>query len=264
MYCPRLLLAAMVPAAAALAIGLMSSSAQSPPAAPAEAEVPTPYQPVAIKLAEPYGDTSFATFRQELADVAQRRIFANLERMVVTPGFFWERDFGAAYDAKRSAGENLAAAIGLEHNDGAGWQWLADIAAEAGATPMPSRPGVVCAPAPPLFDAFEFDRLLESTHSARRAWVFPRAGSAEMRVQRHERSAIAGTIGLHFVRLLGFEPRGDDADAARTAWTRVAMPDGKTGYVAPGKLAALDPAQLCYVKDALGRWRVAGFVGAGD
>lgn len=266
MHRPRLLPVAVFCAAATFAAGLAPSaaSAQAAPTAPAAADAAQPYRPVAVKLPEAQGEQSFTAFRKELADVARGRIFAELARIVVTPGFFWERDFGGDFDPKRSAAENLAAAIGLERNNGAGWRTLAGFAAEAGATAMLSRPGVICAPPRPAFDAFEFDRLVEFTHSARTDWGYARGGSAEVRAEPRDRSAIVEKIGLHFVRILGFEAKDDDADAARTAWARVATPSGKTGFVAPGKLASAYPPRLCYTKDAIGRWRIAGFVGAGD
>jgi hypothetical protein len=220
-----------------------------------------PYKLVAVKPPENYADASYAAFRKELAELAQRRIYAELTRIVVTGGFFWERDFAGAYDAKRSATENLAAAIGLERGSGGGWQWLADTAADGGASPMPSRPGVLCAPGQPQFEAFEFDWLLEVTRSAATDWGYPRTGGADVRAQAREKSAVVETIGSHFVRLLTVPSK--EAEPHRT-WARVATPAGRTGFVAPGVIAAAYPARLCYAKDTLGRWRIVGFVGAGD
>jgi hypothetical protein len=256
---PRRLVARSI-AIAALASGLAPSSlpAQTP------ADAPAPYPAVALKLPEEHADGSFAAFRKELADVARTRIFAELARIVVTPGFFWERDFEGAFDPKRSAAENFAAAIGLERNNGAGWRSLAHYAAEAGADRMPSRPGVICAPPQPIFDAYDFSRLLESTQTARADWGYARAGSAEVRAAARERSAVVAKIGLHFVRILAVESKDGGPEAARTAWARVATPAGKTGFVAPGTLAPAYPPRLCYAKDAVGRWRIAGFIGVRD
>jgi hypothetical protein len=250
-----------------LAVALVPSALQAqeaPAARPAAGGALQSYKLVAITLPAAYEDKSFAAFRKLLADVAQRRIFAELERSVGARGFFWERDFAGTYDARRSAAENLAAAIGLERGSGAGWQWLADLAADASASPMPSRPGVVCAPGRPQFDAFEFDWLLEVTHSARTDWGYPRTGDAEVRAQPQARGPIVDRVGSHFVRLLTAEGGNDGADATGAAWVRVATPAGRSGFVAPGRIAPAYPPRLCYAKDALGRWSIAGFVGAGE
>jgi hypothetical protein len=250
-----------------LAVVLVPSALQAqeaPATRPAPGVGLQPYKLVAITPPAAYEDESFAAFRKFLAEVAQRRIFAELERSVVARGFFWERDFAGTYDARRSAAENLAAAIRLERGSGAGWQWLADMVADASASPMPSRPGVVCAPGRPQFDAFEFDWLLEVTHSARTDWGYPRAGDAEVRAQPQARGQIVGKVGSHFVRLLAAEGGNDVADATGAAWVRVATPSGQSGFVAPGRIAPAYPPRLCYGKDALGRWSIAGFVGAGE
>ena len=71
--------------------------------------------------------------------------------------------------------------------------------------------------------------------------------------------AVVGTLGLHFVRVLG-----ERASAEHLDWMKVAAPSGKTGFVAGGMLMSLLAERLCYRKDVTGRWRIAGFVGGGD
>jgi hypothetical protein len=44
----------------------------------------------------------------------------------------------------------------------------------------------------------------------------------------------------------------------------VALPDGKTGYTAPGRLMSLTPDRLCYIKDLVVGWRIAGFIAGGN
>jgi hypothetical protein len=129
---------------------------------------------------------------------------------------------------------------------------------------MPSRPGVVCAPPLPEFDAYEFSKLIETTGSARSDWGYARSGGAQVRAAPRERSAVVAKVGLHFVRILAVEGKNDSPDAARSAWIRVATPAGKSGFVAPGALAPAFPPRLCYAKDVVGRWRIAGFIGTRD
>ncbi len=41
------------------------------------------------------------------------------------------------------------------------------------------------------------------------------------------------------------------------------MPDGKPGFVAPGSLMSLTAERLCYIKDLVGGWRIAGYIAGG-
>src|SRR5437899_3165497 len=76
-------------------------------------------------------------------------------------------------------------------------------------------------------------------------------------------AAKVGTLGLHFVRLLGFEGADSEVSPGRTQWARVALPDGKQGFVAPGSLMSLTAERLCYIKDLVAGWRIAGYVAGG-
>ncbi|MFN3566541.1 MAG: hypothetical protein ACK4V1_11235, partial [Burkholderiaceae bacterium] len=42
---------------------------------------------------------------------ARRRVYADLARLVVPQGFFWERDFARRNDGRRPGVDNLAAAV---------------------------------------------------------------------------------------------------------------------------------------------------------
>ena len=77
--------------------------------------------------------------------------------------------------------------------------------------------------------------------------------------------AAVGRLGAHFVRLLGVERAGaDEALPERNFWARVVLPSGRVGYVAPQSLLSVGSARLCYGKDTLGRWRIAGFIAGVD
>src|SRR5579872_646648 len=106
----------------AAAPALAQGSARTPPT--------TPFDIVKVKVPPPLADPSFVAFRQHLAVVAKGRVFDELARNVAARGFFWDRDFGNGFNPKRTGAENLAAAIRLEQGSGAGWQMLADFAAE--------------------------------------------------------------------------------------------------------------------------------------
>jgi hypothetical protein len=220
-----------------------------------------PYQAVAVRVPAGPGDPSFAAFRTDLAAVARTRLFATLARYVVPRGFFWERDFAKGFDPKKSSAENLAAAISLERGSGSGWQTLAAFAAEPGATEIPASPGVLCAPAQPVFDSEDFERLTGATRSNASEWGYPRAPNISVRKRPRPESAVVETLGAHFVRIVRFETAPANPAPFRTAWARVATPSGKIGFVAPDTLMPLGAPRLCYIKDITGRWRITGFIG---
>jgi hypothetical protein len=160
--------------------------------------------------------------------------------------------------------DNLALAIDLERRDGIGWKALAVFAAEAAAEPLDSRPGVVCAPVRPGYDGVAFAKLLDTSYTAGVDWAYPRADSTPVLTAPQPDAAPAGTLGLHFVRVLRFESADDDPVSRRTQWARVAMPDGRQGFVAPGSLMPLTAERLCYIKDLVAGWRIAGYIAADD
>jgi hypothetical protein len=239
-----------------LLAGSLTAAAQSP--------LPKPYAPVAIVRPAAFDDASFVAFRAALAAAARTRIYAGLAPLVLTQGFFRDRDFGQSFDPRKPAVDNLAAAIALEQGDGIGWEALAAFAKEAAAEPLDSRPGVICAPARPGYDGVAFSRLLETTYTSGIDWAYPRADETPVRAAPRPDAAKAGTIGLHFVRLTGFEGPDGDAAPGRAQWARVALPDGKHGFVAPGSLMTLTAERLCYIKDLVAGWRIAGYIAGGN
>ncbi len=222
---------------------------------------PRPYQPVAIVMPAPSVDAEFNAFRQELIAVAKGRVYADLARLV-DPRFFWDRDYDRAFDARKPGVDNLAAAIRLEHGDGAGWTALAALAAEDAAAPLVSRPGVGCAPAPPDYDGIAFTRLLDDTRTDAPEWAYPRADNAPVRAEPKPVAQPVGTLGMHLVRVLRTGEADDAADTGRR-WQKLALPSGAIGFVPPDVVTSLAAPRLCYAQDSLGRWRIAGYIAAG-
>jgi hypothetical protein len=248
-------------AALLLAVGLAQAQTRGP------AQRPPPYKPysaVAVDIPPAPDDPSFAAFRNELADIAKRRVYADLAAVVVARGFFWDRDFGGGFDPSKTGVENLAFAIGLEARGGTGWKRLAAFAADPNARPAPLRTDVMCSPPSPAYNESELDRLIESTKTESHVWTYPRDAGAAVRAAPRAGSAVVETLGLHFVHVLGYEAGENEVEPARTAWARVATPTGRAGFIAPGTLRSLGAEQLCYIKDVTGRWRIAGYVGRGD
>ena len=191
-----------------------------------------------------------------------------LTRLMVPGWFFWDRDFNHHFQPRKLAVDNLAAAIRLEHDGGIGWITLAAFAMEASAEPLPSYPGVICAPQNPQFDTVAFDRLLEQTYSDEADWAYPRADLTEIRSSASAEAAVIESFGRQFIRLFaraGSQATMPNREAATgQTWVQVVAPSGKTGFVAPGALRSMTAERLCYGKDPAGRWRIAGFVGTGN
>jgi hypothetical protein len=237
-------------------------------AVPAVAQAPQrphkPYAPVPITRPAAPDDASFVAFRAALAAAARTRIYVELAPLVLTQGFFWDRDFGLAFDPRKPAVDNLAAAIALEQGNGVGWHALAAFAAEAAVEPLDSRPGVVCAPARPGYDGVAFSRLLDITYTSGIDWAYPRADETPVRAAPQPEASVVGTLGPHFIRLLGFEGPDNEPAPGRAQWARVALPDGKPGFVAPGSLMSLTAERLCYIKDLVRGWRITGYIAGGN
>jgi hypothetical protein len=224
---------------------------------------PKPYAPVAITQPAPSADPGLVAFRATVIAATKSRVYAELEALVQVQGFFWDRDFDRAHDPRRPATDNLAAAISLERRDGAGWNTLAMLAAEAAVEPLESRPGIVCAPARPTYDSVELSNLLDKTYTGHADWAYPRADETMVRIAPEAGAPAAGRLGLQFVRLLGFEGANDELKPERNRWARVALSDGRTGFTAPGSLMSLTGERLCYIKDLVLGWRIAGYIAAG-
>jgi hypothetical protein len=220
---------------------------------------PKPYAPVAITQPAPSADPGLVAFRATVIAATKSRVYAELEALVQAQGFFWDRDFDRGHDPRRPSADNLAAAISLERRDGAGWNTLAKLAAESAVEPLESRPGVVCAPARPAYDSVEFSKLLEKSYTGHADWAYPRAGETLVRIAPEAGAPAVGKLGLQFVRLLGFEGANDEPNR----WARVALADGRTGFTAPGSLMSLTGERLCYIKDLVLGWRIAGYIAAG-
>jgi hypothetical protein len=237
---------------------LISSAAAQPPQRTSK-----PYVPVPITRPDASADAGFAAFRTELAAVAKGRVYASLAALVLKQGFFWDRDFVRRYDPRRPAVDNLAVAIALEADNGAGWDNLAAFAADGAVEPLDSRPGVICAPAHPNYDGVAYAKLLDKTYTDALDWAYPAADETAVRAAPRPDAPVVGTLGLAFVWLLGFDGPDSEPDPGRNLWARVGMPDGKAGYVAPRSLTALTRERLCYVNDPIAGWLIAGYIAGG-
>jgi hypothetical protein len=223
-----------------------------PPPPPPPAPV-KPYQPVAITPAAPFNDPSFAAFRKNLADIAQRKDRAALAKLIVAQDFFWVQDSDMA-DKSKPGIDNLAKAIGLDGPDADGWDILTTDAGDPTLAELPQNRGLYCAPAPPTFDPAAFEALVEQTGTDPTEWGYPANSGIEVRDSAQPNAQAVEKLGLYFVRVL--------SDSAPPS-LHIALPDGKTGFVASDSIVPLASDQICYTKEADG-WKIAGYIGGGQ
>lgn len=224
-----------------------------PPAPPAPVK---PYKPVAVTPAGSYSDPGFAAFRKKLAAAAQSKDRAVLAQLVVAQGFFWVQDKDIA-DPKKSGIDNLAKAIGLDNPNGPGWDILSSAAADDTLAEVPQNQGLFCAPAPPTFDPRAFQTLVGQTGTDPSDWGYPAGDGVEVRATADPKAPVTGKLGMYFVRVL---PDSAPANAAAPPSLHVALPSGKTGFVAVDDILPLASDQICYTKDASG-WKITGYIG---
>ena len=231
---------------------------QPPTPPPTQAPAaPKPYKPVAVKLPEPLKDASFEAFRKQLATMAQRKDRAGLAR-VIARNFFWIPEDKDTADKSKSGIENLAKAIGgLDGRDAPGWELLASYASDPTADKDPDRPGVICAPADPVFDEKAAEALATDTETDPSDWGYPVGNGLDVRSGPTKNSPVIEKLGLHLVRIY---PDDSPASAVQADALRIVTPSGKLGFVPAESILPLASDHLCYVKEG-NAWKIAGVIG---
>ena len=164
-------------AAAALACALLPAAAQDQP----NAAQPKPYKTVAITPPKPFDDPAFDDLRKQLLEISERRDRAALSHLVVTLGFFWDRENGNGADRHKSGVDNLAAALGLNNADGSGWDTLTTFAGDPTASLSPNHKKTMCSPADPGYDRKALDQLIDETDTDPLDWGYPVSPGVEVR-----------------------------------------------------------------------------------
>ena len=229
-----------------------------PPRRPPPASV-KPYVPVPVTLPATFDDPSFVAFRKDLATIAQHKDRAALAKLIVAKGFFWLQDKDLA-DRSKPGIDNLAKAIDLDAQSGSGWEVVAEAAAEPTAAELPQHRGIFCAPAPPGFDRQAFANLLQATETESEVteWVYPADSGVEVRTAAQANAQVVAELGLYLVRMLPDSMPTDSSGAP--SFLHVALPNGKTGFVATASMAPLATDDICYIKDT-SSWKITGYIG---
>jgi hypothetical protein len=237
--------------------GPPAGQAQTPAAAPIKS-----YKPLAVTLPGPVNDPSFEAFRKQLGDIATRKDRAALAKLIVTQGFFLEGADGNKLDKKKSAIDNLAAALGgFAGREASGWEALSAAALDPTLEPLPDRKGVSCGPAGPTMDEQAFEALTKETGTEAGDWAFPVAPDLEVRGAAQPNAPVIEKLGMNLVRVLPDQPPQGNAPQNAPVFARVVTPAGKTGFVAIDGISPIGFDQLCYVKDASG-WKITGYESA--
>jgi hypothetical protein len=256
------MLASTVVAFAALFVALAppTATAQQPqqPQQQAQPAAPKAYKKVPIKLPEQVADQTFATFRQQLMGIAEKKDRAGLTR-ILTQNFFWIPEGKDVAEKNKPAIENLSKAIGLDGEDPPGWDLLAGYASEPTAEPIndPAYPGVICAPAEPTLDDKAFEELVTATQTDPAEWGYPTKDGIEARAQPQANSPVVEKLGLHLVRAF---PDDSPAGAVNSDMIRIVTPSGKLGFISVDALLPLASDQVCYRKEG-STWKIAGIIG---
>lgn len=217
------------------------------------------YPLVAVVLPKEPDDPSLAVFRATLSEIARKKDDVALQKLVAKD-FYWERDFGAGYDKKKSGFINFAMALSLAAEDGIGWRTLSAFANQPPG-PHERKKGHFCAPPAPKYEDKAFEKLLNQTESDVFDWSYPAHAHVIAREKDEPGSPEIGKLGMYFIftdlsgRAQNFDPEKD--------WTPIILPDGKRGFVQPGELLTTLYPRLCFVKRG-GNWLIAGYVGGGD
>lgn len=223
-----------------------------------------PYKPLAVTLPTPSNDPSFAAFRKQLADIAQRKDRAALARLVVTQGFFWEGENGNQADAKKPGIANLEQALGgFSGRDAEGWDALSAAAEDSTLEPLAERKGVMCGPAGPVFDDKGLEALAKATGTDAGDWAVPTTPNVEVRSAGQPNAPVIDKLGMNLVRVLPDQPPPGNAgpNMQPPMFARVALPSGRTGFVSLTSLLPIGMSQICYIKDASG-WKITGYESA--
>ena len=224
---------------------------QTPQFAPAK-----PYKKVAATLPPPVNDPELDTLRKQLGEIAQRKERAALAPLVVSKGFFWERESGNGADEKKSGLDNFAAAMGLDLKDGSGWDAFADYAAEPSAHFVGDRKDLACSPTTPEFSDDELLEVVKATQTDPSEWGFPMQDGLEARETAKPDLKVVEKLGMHFVRVM------PDVHAGPNDLLRVVTPSGKVAYIPADDLSPIGIDQVCYLKEGE-TWKIAGYIGEG-
>ena len=116
----------------------------------------------------------------------------------------------------------------------------------------------MCAPADPTIDPKAFEALTQSTKTEPPDWGYPNKEGVDVHSAPKPNAPVTEKLGLNLIRVLPDSTPGDDPDQPQ--FLHIALPSGKTGYVAEDAISGLGGDAMCYSKGPSG-WMIAGYYG---
>jgi hypothetical protein len=228
----------------------------------AKGEMRYPPQPVRVERADVH-DPRYTALRAKLREAVARRDVAAV-RALAGSTFFWRADFGGAFDPTAKPGDNLLTALSLAdvRADAAArvWREVATMVDGDDASPAPDAPGTLCIPpriAPKSPGSLErttarldSEGVVDWAVVTTRTPVLAQPSAKALVVSHLESEAVFITER--------------DVAAEKRKWWKVALPSGKTGYVAQDATTSFGVPQLCFGRQADGEWKIVGYSGGGD
>lgn len=116
----------------------------------------------------------------------------------------------------------------------------------------PIDPGLLCAPAAPLFDAEAARRIAEAARVDREDLRLAQEALTLREAPRKD-APIVATLPAGAVAPMVTEA----TQALPSGWSAVAAPDGRLGFTDQLALGDLGASALCFARDTTGRWRIS-------
>jgi hypothetical protein len=216
------------------------------------------YERVVVKPAgRVLEDASFEAFRVRALAMAEAGDWQGLQSLLA-PNFFWDRDFGAAYDPAATPAANFARAFSqtpdaTQEGRARGLEDLRAMLNAEGA--VERRDGHFCLPGEwtPADEAL----AIKVTERAGGAWPFDLVivkGRDIPVYSEADSTQVVAALSEEGVRIL------ENGDGAKI---RVALPSGEEGFIAADDVEGLVDPRLCFAK-LEDQWRISGYVGGGD
>jgi hypothetical protein len=247
--------------------GLASEPDRQPPRGPAQSApqpaqpraqgvaTPKPYKVIPVTLPRPSNDPSFAAFRNQILDIADRKDRVALASLVVN-NFFWMGENGDKANKKKSGIDNLAKVAELDAKDGSGWEALSQVVGDPTLEPFPARKGVTCSPAGPTLNEKAANQVAKDTGTRPEEWGYTIKPGLDAHAAAQSNAPVVEKLaGVQLIRVMP-----EDAPGAPPTFVRVVTPSGKVGFIRAEFVKTFPENQICYVKNASG-WKIAGLIG---
>lgn len=226
-----------------------------------------PYDRVLLEFRSPPPPGGLDAFLGELAALATERK-AELFEPFIVPGFFWERDYGGGFDSEASVLANFKSALSLDDAQTPSpfvadrWNDFDQLLQETSFMVHPERDEVYCSRADPVFaDPSIASAVAKASDTQYEIeWVYIQ-GRQEVRGSPDEATPVIAHLENEAVRVAGWTFLEGENEAF---WYEVSLPNAERGHLMPSQVEHWLEQRICFAEDGAGKWRIAGYQGAGD